>query len=145
MSDDFEARMLGSALEDAVKAAKVLETAKNEVPGFAEYFDRKHRSKNHMGEKFESRIIDIKLYPPANCVFCVLGYSNSMDPEQKLTATVFRQGAEYPSNNNVRGDDLLNGYQGIMLADKHSGDPNNLAELIVKIRGKQIHFDIPLG
>ena len=145
MSDGFELANLCRGLEGGVKAADVLAEAKEKVPGFAEYYDRKNRSKEHLGVMFGSNIIDIR-FQPEGYVFCVVGYFSSMDSEQRLIATAFGQGVEHTSKNSYSCTDVFSGgYDGILHARMHPDGQDTLAELIVSIEGKRVHFDIPLG
>ena len=145
MSDDFELANLCRGLEGAVKAADVLAEAKGKVPGFAEYYDRKNRSKEHLGVMFGSTIIDVR-FQPEGYVFCVVGYFSSMDSEQRLIATAFGQGVEHTSQNSYSCRDVFSGsYEGILESHIHPDGQDSLAELIVGIKGKQVHFDIDLG
>lgn len=136
-------RNLGRGLEGAVNAASTLANARQAVPGFSEYYDRKDRSRVHLGERFESRIIDIRTYAPEDCVFCVMCYSTSMDDLQTIRATLFRQGVEHACRKSYEGKDLIRGYQGILLADVYN-DGREVAELSLKVRCEQVDFVIPL-
>jgi hypothetical protein len=144
MSDCFELNNLFEGIEGAVKGAALLSEAKKTVPGFAEYFDGKSRSNEHLGARFESGILDIQLYRPGRGVFCLISYSTSMDDQQTLRATFFGNGTEFASKNNYDGKDVIRGYQGIMLAETYQDGQDSMAEMIIKIRGEKVHFDIPI-
>jgi hypothetical protein len=81
-------------------------------------------------------------------VFCVLGYYNKTGADESLTCAIFKDGKEYVATAgkaNFKTNDIIYGYQGILIAELPlHGSPDKLAEMIVKVRGKQVHFDIPL-
>ena len=143
MVEGEELQNFGKALCDFVSLEATLATAINDVPGFAEYYSRKTRSKDVLGIRFQSGILDMVVNPEEQCVFCVLGYSDSMGDEN-ITAKLFKDNKEYSSTKNFRENDLIVDYQGITSVNLPPGY-NNPAEVVVKVRGKNVHFNIHMG
>ena len=142
MVEEDGLRNFGRALYDFVNLEATLATAISTVPGFAEYYMRKNISKDILGIRFQSGILDMVVNSEDQCVFCVLGYSDSMGDEN-ITVKVFKDYNEYTSTTSFRKNGLIANYQGIISTELPSGQ-NNLAEMVLKLYEKQVHFDIHL-
>ena len=145
---DKTVERLFRSLRSACSAAKRLENAEREIAGFKEYCKRKNRRYSALGFDYESGIIDFAVDKERRSVFCVLGYFNKTGTGESITCFVFQDRKEYASRAGkaiFRTDDLIYGYQGILLAELPAAESKNrVAEMIVKVRGKQVYFDIPL-
>lgn len=145
---DKTVERLFRGLNAAGKACERLFNAKTSIPGFKEFFERKSRSYESFGFQYDSGVIDFAFDADSKCVFCVLGYYNKTGSDESLTCAIFKDGREYVASAgkaSFKTDDIIYGYQGILLAELPVvGSKDKLAEMIVKVRGKQVHFDIPL-
>lgn len=130
----------GNGLYVVANLESTLATAINNVPGFAEYYARKTRRKDVLGVRFQSGILDMVVNLDEPCVFCVLGYSDSMGGES-ITAKLFKDGKEYTCTTTYDIEDIILNYQGILSVElPHLQD--NLAEMVLGLYEKQVHFDI---